>query len=251
MKVVSVPLRLQIGAGLLLLAVPLVAFHVALVQRAPWWRLPLEDMGIAGGVVFLLLLPITFLMSRGRQWALHTTVILSGIWIALSGVLAIEARNPALGFFTVFLISFATTVLFWISKEMNRSYFNPGAEWFQGLPESIPEISCKIGFGGIAGGSETEQFWKQCRVARMDDEGAFVFCEQAVFGRDSLPVLRKSAKVEMIFSHKECQLRCQGKPIRLLHQNQGVGIRFTGLTPDISKELGDWVERLRGKGYVD
>jgi len=251
MRVVRIPLRLKMGVSLLLLAIPLVALHIALVQRAPWWRLPHQDMAIASGLLSLVLLPIMYFIALGKNWALRTAIILSSVWVIISGIIALKAHDPALGFFSVFLICFAMTVFFWISKEMNRSYFDSGSEWYQGLPVAIPQISCSIGFEQSSERNAPDLIWKKCRIARIDEEGAFLFCDQAAFGRDSLPEIKKSVTVEMIFSHENRSFRCQGKPIRLLRNNLGVGLRFVGLTPDTSKELGDWVERLRGQGYVD
>jgi hypothetical protein len=54
----------------------------------------------------------------------------------------------------------------------------------------------------------------------------------------------------MAFYFRDRQIECQGRPILSLGQGGGGGIQFLGATDDLNKDIGDFVELLRGEGYV-
>jgi hypothetical protein len=45
-------------------------------------------------------------------------------------------------------------------------------------------------------------------------------------------------------------IQCDAETITLLSGGRGIGLRFKALKPDVKKDLGDFVEKLRGEGYV-
>ena len=88
------------------------------------------------------------------------------------------------------------------------------------------------------------------KVSRIDDQGAFVFAG----GATGIFRLRRRAQAEMIFSYRDQAIKCRGIPIRSLEERSGsavaIGFQFRGMSPDARKELGDFVETLRGEGHV-
>ena len=246
MKVIAVPSRLRLATTLVLLAVPVAALETVIATRAPWWRLPSSTMAVWCPIVAALFLPIAVLLQRGRSWAWDALVGLYTIWVSLSAWFAIRTHHPALGFLTLFLVLFFGVMANWLQQELGRSYFDPRIRWFHGLPAPIPQLECeaRVAVGDGEGGSRT------FRVARLDEEGTFLFLRDGPrIGRRALT--RRSERIGLKFRFRDRELRCEGYPVRWLREGQGIGIQFRGLAPDMRKELGDFVEILKGEGYVE
>lgn len=237
MHVVSVPRRLRLAAGVFVLTIPLAAIETVIASQAPWWRLPYSSMAAWSAVVAALFLPSAFLLARGRGWLWPVCAFFSGLWVVLSAWFAIRVRMPSMAYFTLGLAAFLGIALMWVRRESRRSFFDPKMRWFEGLPRPIPGLSCKVG--------KHEDF----RVSRMDREGAFVF---RAAGDSVAGAFRGQAgeEVELAFAFRDRQVRCKGTPMRTLDETRGAGFRFRDLPPDLRKELGDFVELLRGEGYV-
>lgn len=236
MQVLKVPSRLRMACALMTLSIPLAAFQTVVVSRAPWWKLPYQQIQIWSLGVGLVCLPLAYATSRGKKWAFHALSVFAGLWTALSAWTAIRLADPSIGFYTVFLGAFWVSVLSWAKHEMGRSFFDPHMEWYQGLPEAIPGLQCEI---------RQKDSAKRLRVSRLDGDGAFVFTDA-----ESRFDVSRDQELELVFSFKGRQARCSGFPVRKLEHSRGVGIQFREMAPDQRKDLGDFVEQLRGEGYV-
>lgn len=241
MRVILVPGRLRLAAALLFLCVPIAAFETVVVTRAPWWRLPYPSIGIWSASVFLIVLPISVWITRGRGWAVRALEFFFGLWLLLNVWVAARMGNPGLGFLTVALLALYGGWLTWVKYELQRSFFDPRMSWYQGLPKPLPGVSCRLAW------SDREL---DLRVSRLDREGAFVFQAATDAGRPTLTKLRTDVPSELTFNFRERSVRCTGLPVRALHGDLGAGFQFYGLAPDLKKQLGDFIEILRGEGYV-
>ncbi|OFZ74701.1 MAG: hypothetical protein A3K03_07270 [Bdellovibrionales bacterium RIFOXYD1_FULL_44_7] len=235
MRVLKVPSLLRLASLLLLLAVPIVGLEVMVATNSPWWHAPYRAIQVCCSFVFLLVLPVIFLIGRGKHWALSIVFVLGFLWVLASAGFALYAQNPLLGFFSVFVVVFWLVAYQWIKHELNRSYFNPRVYWFQGMPQSVPGLVCVINSKG-----REDRF----QVSRIDKEGCFLFSinkqiEEAVAGK----------AIEMIFSFRDKQVKCKGFAIRTLPKNSGLGMKFFFESSDVKKEVGDFVEVLRGEGH--
>jgi hypothetical protein len=227
---------------MLLLAVPAIAIQTVIVTRAPWWKLPLHTMEIWAGALAVVMLPLSLWLQGGRRWALTVGTGLAISWVAISAWLAIRAKQPSLGFFTLFLVVFFSGVLSWLDRELGRSFFDPQIRWFQQLPKPVPGLTCEIArLGAKTATPETY------RVSRIDEEGAFLF-------RERIPERHKGFtrkdRLSLKFSFREYQIEALGVPVRDLRGGWGVGVQFKGLKADTFKDIGDFVEVLRGEGHV-
>jgi hypothetical protein len=126
---------------------------------------------------------------------------------------------------------------------MDRAFFNPKLKWYQGLPKPIPGLKCVVRHGDHE---------RELRVGRIGADGAFLFSNGAVLTDliDWKLRHRSRVKTELNFIFRNRQVHCQGLPVRVLEGNQGAGFQFCGMTPDTLKEMGDFIEVLRGEGYV-
>ena len=62
--------------------------------------------------------------------------------------------------------------------------------------------------------------------------------------------MKSGQAAELVFKFRERQIKCQGVPVRSFGTGVGVGLQFSKVLPDARKDLGDFVELLRGEGYV-
>jgi hypothetical protein len=242
MRVISVPGRLQLASAMLLLAIPAIAIQTVIVTRAPWWKLPVQTMEIWAGIFGAIALPLCLWLQGGRRWALSVGTVLAVAWIAISAWLAIRTRQPSLGFFTLFLVVFFSGVLSWLDRELGRSFFDPQIRWFQQLPKPLPGLSCELLRGGAKGAA-----WESFRVSRMDEEGVFLFRE---YKAGQARTFTRKDRLSLKFSFRDRQVEATGVPVRDLRGGWGVGVQFKGLKADSYKEIGDFVELLRGEGHV-
>lgn len=241
MRVILVPVRLRLVAASLFLCVPLAALETVIVTRAPWWRLPYQSIALWSASVFLIILPLSVWLTRGRMGAARMLEALLGLWLVLNAWVAAHSRSPALGFFTLLLLGLFGAWITWARYELGRSFFDPRMSWYQGLPRPLPGISCRVAW------SDREL---DCRVSRLDRQGAFIFQASAQLGDPGLTALRTDVRSELTFSFRESTVRCTGVPVRALDGDRGAGFQFDGLAPDLKKQLGDFIEALKGEGYV-
>lgn len=190
-----------------------------------------------GAPVLGLTLVLAWMILRGMPLALRALDAIGAAWIVTTLWMAIHKGNPTLGFLAIGLVVFVLSLRTWIRQEAGRSFFDPQLRWFQGLPRPIPGLSCRI---------KTSEGVLDCRVSRIDDEGVFIYREGA-FG---LMPLRRGMPVEMSFTFRDSKVATHASPIRLEERGLSAGLCFTSLAPDARKELGDFVEKLRGEGYV-
>jgi hypothetical protein len=162
MKVIFAPARLKIAGALLLMAVPIAALETILVTRAPWWRLPQRSMLIWSTSALFLTLPLMAWVIQGRKWAVRACALFFSIWIFLNFVVSYRIHSGALGFFNLALCAFAAGLLVLIAREMNRSFFDSGVQWFQRTPAPMPRVRCRL---------TSEDTQLDCRVGRIDRDG--------------------------------------------------------------------------------
>jgi hypothetical protein len=211
--------------------------EVILASRLAWWKVPRSTLGFWGVAMFLVCLPLAGWLLQGKRWAHVLSSVLSGLWVLASLGVAIYKRNPSVGFFTLFLGLFLLLLMNWIQDELNRSYFNPRLSWYQGLPKPVAGLHCEVSDKGL---NPTEYF-----VSRMDEEGAFLFVP-----KERGATLAAGQMFDLSFRHGHRKFACRGVPMRELGPGLGSGFQFRELTPDLRKDLGDFVEALRGEGYV-
>ncbi|MBC7693405.1 MAG: hypothetical protein H7222_16690 [Methylotenera sp.] len=240
MKVISASVRLRVATAMMALWVPVAAVETIIVTRAQWWNLPKTTIEIWSGSVALISLPLALWMLAGKRWALHLTALFGILWTVLSLWVAFRTENPGLGFFTLLLMVLWLALFTGLKHEMSRSFFDPHLKWFQGLPEAIPGVACILN-------AESESTSPALRASRLDVDGAFVFNpgEEPI----SPDQIRKIS--EMIFRFKDREVRCHAKMMSVLKDNRGFGFQFIHVAPDARKELGDFIETMRGEGYVE
>lgn len=236
MQVISASRKLRLAVATLVLTVPLAVLEAKIALKMPWWRVPTQTIAIWASSMVLIFLPLGAWMLQGRRWALALTRHMASLWCLLSVFLGLNTQNPSLFFFILLLVGYWLVMLQWLRLEMGRSFFNPRTRWYEGLPKAIAALKCQLAQG---------EHRAELQVSRMDLEGAFVFSKKKGLGPVDL-----AQPATLHFSFRDRQVSCEGRPVVVLSRNLGAGFEFRDLSMDNKKDLGDFVEILRGEGYV-
>lgn len=125
---------------------------------------------------------------------------------------------------------------------MHRTFLDPKLAWYQGMPNAIPGLVCLL-----TQGEQTNRF----KVSRMDRDGAFIFSGEKEFSLSNLlSAVAKTEQFKTSFEFSHSKVTCVARPVLLTERGFGMGIQFVELSADLKKEVGDFVEKLRGGGYV-
>ncbi len=239
MKVIAIPTRLRWALAAMALCIPMAALETIIATRAQWWRLPHGLIFIWSAACAVIYALIAFWIGRGYRWATVAFASAGILWVLVSTSYAIRMQHYGVAFFALFLALFWFSGHSWIRHEMQRTFFDPKMNWYHGLPKGIPGLSCRLG----------DQSY-DLRVSRIDEDGVFLYTpvpEQIGELRDSID---KREMMELSLRFRSRAVGCRAFPVARLEGGAGAGFQFSGMSPDSRKDLGDFVEALRGEGHV-
>ena len=224
----------------LLLAIPIAALEVWAISRQSYWQLAIKPVEIWSGVAALITIPLMFWMSRVKKWALAIAVVVFGVWIFSSAWVAVRLKYPGLGFFTVGLAVIFTLALLWIRFEMTRSFLDPQLRWYEGIPRSLPGLSCTLEHS-----AESRLF---C-VSQIDLDGVFLVPDTLNGGSKEVESSARDL-VNLKIKFRDSEIEIRGVVRNIVRNSRALGVQFTHLDPDLKKEVSHFIESLRGEGYV-
>ena len=221
--------------------------HAAFSVELEMWRLPLASWvrSFLSGVPFLLLM---------RYLIVKDSFLAKPVWNLLSlgfaGAVfwrAFVAEKVMLAFFGLLWVAIAYIWAIRFHREKSRSYMSSGLKWYESQPVEIPHLSVEFNGG-------------RYRVARLDQEGVFVFGGEM----DSIAEFRtKTGPAEVTIRQESSGMSVNvlGEIAQEVHPRRGalnseghrlygLGVRFVDPSVDRRKVLGDFVEKLRGEGHV-
>ena len=242
MVLVRIPLRYRLLVYSLLVSVPVIAWEIALVSRAPIWDLPWRRMAYGSLAFSLVTIPLVVWLLALRRWAWYLTCALSTLWAVLSILLSLRMNYPNLTLFSVCVSLVLFCQLLFIFREMNQSFLNPQVRWYQGAPEYLPGLEARIQV-------QNQEFWM--RVSRFDLKGVFLFPSSVnpeIKIESSSPGRVNSYGVELRF--RETRIQSHARLVSFMPRAYGMGLEWVELQSDLIKDLGDLQERMRGEGYV-
>jgi hypothetical protein len=226
--------------------VVLATVQLTLNARAQNQPLLVEDVITWIVSLSLIIVPVTQWIADGHRWAERVLLGLGVTWEVISILLAIQLSSFALGIFAVCLAFSWTLVCVAVAHQMNQSFFDPKMNWFQSQPRPIPGIKAHLRLG------ETEH---PVRVVRLDRNGGFVVQagpKTAWLSKAEWNTLRKKkqAILDLEVADTGARHAYPAQPVRILDDPAGMGLRFSHLSADDRKALGDLVEELTGRGYL-
>lgn len=178
--------------------------------------------------VMVLSFGLHFFLSRRKTWAYVVYFFVEVVlWGLVSIALVIKKSSFSVAIANLAVLAFIiSTGSVWM-RHYSKSFFDSGRRWFEGTPSPIPGVNC------VANGAH----WK---VSRLDREGAYVFLDEPrpLEFKGQLQFAYRGLKVDV--------------PAVLVHQSKdftGFGFRFKFNDADLRKDLGDFIEKMRGYGY--
>lgn len=219
--------------------VPLGVAQTILADPMPWWMISVHKVLVTAGIYTVIYLFLVLTLIRFQFFAKGIFLTWGAGWVTWIYFLASQNRGVGLGFLGFAIGIYWILICLTLFKELARSYWNPKLRWYEGVPAAVPQLICRIE-------EETE-----VRLSRADQDGLFVFLKNPptklseFFGRKK--------KMEVSFSFQGTFVRCFCRPTVEVTRSpaKGYGLRFDGNSPDIRKEIGDLLERLRVEGYVN
>ena len=236
MKLLTIPPRLRIWAAVSLLALPAIALQTYWASAAPWWRIPWVLIAWVVGVVAVFLIPLLWGLVNLRSWAVPASLVFTSAWISASVFWSIRFFDTRMAMFTVGVSALIYLIGSALRSEYARSFLNPEIEWFEGAPTAIPGLECRL-----IRGDQSEIL----SVARLDEDGTFLFSK-----RGKVPAFRRKDRPELQFLFRGHQVRVPAQPIAALKSGRAAGFRFVQERSDRFKNLGDFIEILRGEGHA-
>jgi hypothetical protein len=213
------------------ISVPLAALTTALAPGHGVLRLLRLSLGWPCWVAVLVSVFSTLAILHGKKSGVFFA---AGVWaatLAWGFLAALRFHDAGFGLYLIAVSALIFSWASWTLHELGRSFFDPQLHWFQGLPKPLPCVSCEISSSIV-------------QVSRLDREGAFVFSSRGAVPEEIGPIT---------FLFRDRRINCNGIAVRTLdrvRRRSGVGIQFNGMSADSKKNLGDFVESLKGEGYV-
>ncbi len=235
-------LRWSVAA--LFLSVPLALVESVILSQNPWWQMPKLHLVWVAAVTGLLCFGIVFSIFKARAFSTKILAVSFTACFLFSAGYAIYLKFPKLGLFALFTLLLFLGEWLWLRNELGKSYLDPKLKWYEGAPSRIPGLRCEW--------VDPEEGLYPFEVSRLDILGTALFRpHHGANSNDLADLIGKRERIQLKFQFKDRDLNLSAVP-RLFWERQvtGVGLQFDHLSPDEKKNLADFVEVLKGEGYV-
>ncbi len=179
------------------------------------------------GGAFILAIIIWQILSF-KQVALSFFTLMAVIWLALSLWYMFLKHSLVLAAITLGVVFYDMVSIFLIQRMRLRAPFRPRCAWHETYPAAMPYL---------------EASWngELYRVSSFDASGVFLF-------RHEYGAPLAVGELKLTFHEQSMYMR--GRILTHLDRCHGVGILFTEVDADRIKACADFLEKLRGRGYV-
>lgn len=232
MLLIKTPSQLKKAALYFLFVIPLFLVHTMLILSLPYWKIEWALFERAAPFVLGICSISVFGLFRGKAWVKYFIQAVLYSWCAFTFIFALYQESAIQALFGLVLSLLALSYFEYLKQVFNSPYLSPGMHWYQGFPETLPGLRCDMG-----------------RVARISEEGVFVLGQFESLTLKNLPT-------QTTLEFKGRKLSCQIQPISAVSADnprsryKGLGLQFIGNSKDFTKDIADFVERLRGEGHV-
>lgn len=240
MKLIQAPKGLLSAGASLFLVVPLSVVTAGVFSRHVWWDLPMKELAWVGWASLVVMAPLVWRMMMGRRGAFESVAVVLGLGCLFLVLSSLALRGTLQGVWTLTVMASLLLLMAWVRIELRRPYFDPRMGWFAGLPRAIANLEAVV----MANPKSAEPAVR-LKVARVGPEGVFVFTSAEL--QELSPVL------EMELSFHGRKVRVSGDVVRQFYHpgaGCGFGVRFGQCSPDLKKDLGDFISSIRSEGYA-
>lgn len=204
-------------------------------------RLGIQPIAAGIGAAALVALVAGWRLRAASGWAFWITIaLIAGLGLGQAYAL-IDARQSLFAILTLGVMALTVPAALYAYRENHRIFFRPGLRWYQGLPRTIPRVTAE--WAEVAD-------WEgvQFRVSGLNGDGAYLFASER-------PASAKPPGAGAVtFRFRDQVIPCNIKVMSSFDRGSsgfGLGVRFERKTLAEAQRLNDWIEKLRGEGYVD
>ena len=219
-----------------LLTIPLFLINVWLFGKGLHTSYSLQMVLRSSSVIWIVLFSALavyscYLLLRAQK---------AGFWILLCLLLAVSVadinsivrtKNYALAFYLLFLLVLSSGFLSNLIQVLKRAYYSSGQRWFEGSPQPLP---------GLAAFVRSGERYRPVQLSKLDEYGVYVFGAGQSTDLDGIRL--KLDKKEL-----ESDIEIVSRQNRI----SGFGLKFKVRSEDQSKDLREFVETVRSRGYVE
>jgi len=199
----------------------------------------------------LVLSTISWNILSGRKWAYYFLACLLIAWSGTNVFWSIYNADYWLSIFTVSQIFILVFIFSLIRNGFKKSYFDPQTRWYQKTPPPIPRLTADV---FIKKQDQLSKIYNngEFKVGRLDNEGAYLFLSHFSKLKHAKKIRKELKNNNLVISlkFKEKNIYCQGKVIIFLASCFGVGVSFFPKDMEEQRSLQNFIEELKGDGYV-
>ncbi|MBC7395873.1 MAG: hypothetical protein H7333_00395 [Bdellovibrionales bacterium] len=133
----------------------------------------------------------------------------------------------------LFAFGIGIWLTFWLEKRVHAADLNPKNHWFEGAPQTYPQIRAKI---------KTEEEWQEGSLRTIDERGFFVFL-------NSRPGFRPKQSVPFELQYRDLQVSGEARLVACFSGERfGFGLQFSPKDLYHFSQYTALVQRLKGEG---
>jgi len=251
MQVLRFPPLIKWLFSLIVASSVLSVLEVGILTPNFWWDFPGELVLKLVACTTLILSAVSWHILSGRKWAYYFLGCLLVTWSILNIFWSLYSSDYWLSIFTVLQIFVLVFIFNFIRNGFKKSYFDPQTKWYQKTPSPIPRVTADVFI------KKEDQLLRiydggEFKVGRLDDEGTYLFLSHFSKLKYSKKIKKELKNNNLIVSLKfnNKNIYCQGKVITFLASCFGVGISFFPKDMEEQRSLQNFIEELKGDGYV-
>lgn len=175
-----------------------------------------------------------FWLLRASWKGLASAVLLSVAMFGANLFFLVSTKNYALAFYALFLLIISLLYCLHLYRSLAESYYHSGQRWFEGRPRLLPAVEV-----GLRAGEQLVP----ARLSRLGIEGCYAY----PLGKEKFDP-RDFEAIQLKLG--DLKLECAVELVSRSKDLAGAGFRFVADTSDGSKDIRDFIDRVRSAGYV-
>lgn len=231
------PRQFNILVGLGLLAIPIFILNIWVMQKGQISKIFSPDKLVWIGICSFWVLINTYWLFNAKWRGFWSFIALSVITVAANVYFLLAFKNYALAFYALFLLILSGLYVLHLYRNLSEAYYSTGQRWFEGKPLFIPRVEAEL-----RNGKNTISV----RLSRLGVEGCYAFF--ATSDQESLDHFESVSEIALKLG--DLSVDCAVELISKTKDGTGRGLKFQIATADQSKDIRDFIDRVRSSGYV-
>jgi len=234
MSVVRRPRPYTVLSLMVLWAIPVFFLNIWVLHKGALAKVLDQEslvwMSIQAGWTLLSL----FWLLRASWKGFLSVVLLAATMFGANLYHLISTKNYALAFYALFLLIIALLYCLHLYRSLGEAYYHSGQRWYEGRPRFLPALEAALKAGDRI---------VPARLSRLGIEGCYAYPEAG-------PALRPDSFDSIELKLGDLKLDSAVLLVSRSKDGAGSGFRFVAESADRSKEVREFIDRVRSAGYV-